>query len=748
MLALVVCGLAAAAPAPAAGATGNLPPPIPRGRALAALAEHPSVLLAVEPGTAAERLVAGQGGTLVSRDLGIWKVGGGASERLVPELDRLGLLRYAEPSRSRFLAGHLDEGDPLLDKAWFIDRVGAAGIEPPGPGVSVTIIDTGLDTGHPDFAGRPNVALLNQQSPVSFDDEFYHGTIVASTVGAAANGVGSVGVYPTSALRIFKLRSLTDPDIIAALDSAATGDVVNLSIGGPGYSRSLYEAIMRAVDRGALVVAAGGNHFGVGNPDIYPADYPHVITVAATDQANQPLFFSSANPAVDLAAPGAGIPIQDPTDPENFAVVDGTSFAAPIVSGVAAWVWTERPELDRSQIFALLRESATDIGRRGFDTRTGTGLVNLPAALAAKAPIPDPERAERRRRPHHREGARERRPGAHVGGARQRHRPCPSRRDRGSARRLPRPRPGREDDPDHGHARQPGRRVPLEAEDPVRAGEEEQPPRSEHEARQPHGDDRVPQHDPSSNHSVRRAADPGWRRGRLGGVHTARADAIKEAVPEDLVSPAAEEYALEHTTTPVPELAELRAETEEKMPVPQMAGGVIEARLLEGLVVATGARRVLEIGTFTGYSALSMAAALPEGGTVTTLERDEHAAAIARRYVEASPHGGKIEILMGDALELIASLSGPFNLVFIDASKREYTHYYEAVLPKLADRGLIVADNMLWGGDALDPDTTDTDTVGIRAFADHIQADPRVSQRPAHGRRRPHAYLEASRVRL
>ncbi len=390
MLALVVCGLAAAAPAPAAGAPGNLPPPIPRGRALAALAEHPSVLLAVEPGTAAERLVAGQGGTLVSRDLGIWKVGGGASERLVPELDRLGLLRYAEPSRSRFLAGHLDEGDPLLDKAWFIDRVGAAGIEPPGPGVSVTIIDTGLDTGHPDFAGRPSVALLNQQPPVSFDDEFYHGTIVASTVGAAANGVGSVGVYPTSALRIFKLRTLTDPDIIAALDSAATGDVVNLSIGGPGYSRSLYEAVMRAVDRGALVVAAGGNHFGVGNPDIYPADYPHVMTVAATDQANQPLFFSSANPAVDLAAPGAGIPIQDPTDPENSALVDGTSFATPIVSGVAAWVWTERRELDRSQIFALLRESATDIGRRGFDTRTGTGLVNLPAALAAKAPIPDP----------------------------------------------------------------------------------------------------------------------------------------------------------------------------------------------------------------------------------------------------------------------------------------------------------------------------------------------------------------------
>jgi caffeoyl-CoA O-methyltransferase len=194
----------------------------------------------------------------------------------------------------------------------------------------------------------------------------------------------------------------------------------------------------------------------------------------------------------------------------------------------------------------------------------------------------------------------------------------------------------------------------------------------------------------------------------------------------ELIKPQAEEYALAHTTAPPSELAELRVETEATMPVPQMAGGVIEARLLEALVVGTAARHVLEIGTFTGYSALSMAAVLPEGGKVTTLERDERAASIARRYVEASPYAGRIELLMGDALELIPTLPGPFDLVFIDASKREYTAYYEAVLPKLGDGGLIVADNMLWGGDALDPDATDPDTVGIRTFADHVQADARV----------------------
>jgi caffeoyl-CoA O-methyltransferase len=194
----------------------------------------------------------------------------------------------------------------------------------------------------------------------------------------------------------------------------------------------------------------------------------------------------------------------------------------------------------------------------------------------------------------------------------------------------------------------------------------------------------------------------------------------------ELIARRAEQYALAHTTPPAPPLARLRAETEATMPSPGMAGGVVEARLLEALVVATGATRVLEVGTFTGYTAISLAVVLPDEGRITTLERDEHAASIARRHIEASPDSAKIELVLGDALESIAALPGPFDLVFIDASKREYTAYYEAVLPKLAERGLIVADNMLWGGAALDPDTTDPDTVGVRSFADHVQSDPHV----------------------
>jgi caffeoyl-CoA O-methyltransferase len=194
----------------------------------------------------------------------------------------------------------------------------------------------------------------------------------------------------------------------------------------------------------------------------------------------------------------------------------------------------------------------------------------------------------------------------------------------------------------------------------------------------------------------------------------------------ELVAADAEQYALDHTTPPTPLLVAVRAETEATMPVPQMAGGIVEARLLEALVVATGAKRVLEVGTFTGYSTLSIAAALGPDGTVTTLEHDEGAASIARRHIASSPHASKIELVLGDALESMATLPGPFELVFIDASKREYVAYYEAVLPKLADRGLLVADNMLWGGAALDPQATDPDTAGVRAFADLVQSDPRV----------------------
>jgi len=194
----------------------------------------------------------------------------------------------------------------------------------------------------------------------------------------------------------------------------------------------------------------------------------------------------------------------------------------------------------------------------------------------------------------------------------------------------------------------------------------------------------------------------------------------------DMIDPPVERYAAEHTSAPAPHLAGVAAATREQTQTPGMMSGVVVARLLEALVVATRARRVLEIGTFTGYGALSIAARLPAGGTVITLEADAGRADLARRHFEPSPDAAKIELVRGDAREIVSTLDGPFDLVFIDAWKGDYPHYYEAVLPKLADHGLIVCDNVLWGGDVVDPSPDDENGRALAAFNDLVQRDDRV----------------------
>ena len=192
-----------------------------------------------------------------------------------------------------------------------------------------------------------------------------------------------------------------------------------------------------------------------------------------------------------------------------------------------------------------------------------------------------------------------------------------------------------------------------------------------------------------------------------------------------IVDEQVEAYAEAHTTAPAELLARLQEETYATTSMPLMLTGPVEGRLLELLVHATGARRVLEIGTFTGYAALSMAAALPEDGHVDTCEIEPKHAAIARRYFAESPHGDKITIHVGSALETIARLEGEFDLVFIDADKSNYDNYYEAVLPRLSERGLIAIDNTLWSGRVLDPQ--DDSTKAIAALNEKLASDERVA---------------------
>jgi caffeoyl-CoA O-methyltransferase len=195
----------------------------------------------------------------------------------------------------------------------------------------------------------------------------------------------------------------------------------------------------------------------------------------------------------------------------------------------------------------------------------------------------------------------------------------------------------------------------------------------------------------------------------------------------DIVPEPIDRYAEEHTSPPEPLLAELAQETHATLESPQMLTGTVEGRFLELLVYASGARRVLELGTYSGYSALSMAAGLPPGGRIDTCELDESRAAVARRYIEQSPYSDRIEIHLGPALETIARLEGEFDFVFIDADKPNYVNYYEAVLPRLTERGFIAADNTLWSGRVLDGADDDEGTRAIKAFNEHVKTDPRVT---------------------
>jgi caffeoyl-CoA O-methyltransferase len=193
-----------------------------------------------------------------------------------------------------------------------------------------------------------------------------------------------------------------------------------------------------------------------------------------------------------------------------------------------------------------------------------------------------------------------------------------------------------------------------------------------------------------------------------------------------IVDPSVEDYAEAHTSPEGDLFERLAAETHEKTTAPQMMVGRIEGRFLGVLVRSLRARRVLELGTFTGYSSISMALALPSGGRVITCDVNAETTAIARRYAEEAGVADRIDYRLGPGLETIAQLDGPFDLVFIDADKPNYVNYYEATLPLLADGGLIVADNTLWSGRVIDETDDEDTTQAIRAFNDHVAEDARV----------------------
>ncbi len=194
-----------------------------------------------------------------------------------------------------------------------------------------------------------------------------------------------------------------------------------------------------------------------------------------------------------------------------------------------------------------------------------------------------------------------------------------------------------------------------------------------------------------------------------------------------LVSADIEAYAQAHSMPESDLCRALRDETQRRMESPQMIVGPLEGAFLKMMTQVVQATRVLEIGMFTGYSALCFAEALPADGTVITCEVDEESAAFARQYFARSPIGKKIEVRMGPALDTMRHLKGPFDLIFIDADKINYVNYYRRALDLLAPRGLILIDNVLWDGDVLKQPAPDEKTAAIQELNRVVETDPRVT---------------------
>jgi caffeoyl-CoA O-methyltransferase len=194
-----------------------------------------------------------------------------------------------------------------------------------------------------------------------------------------------------------------------------------------------------------------------------------------------------------------------------------------------------------------------------------------------------------------------------------------------------------------------------------------------------------------------------------------------------LIDPEVLAYAEAHSTAPNEHLAAVDATTRSDFDAWYMMVGRQEGRFLELLVFAAQATRVLEIGTFTGYSSIAMAAGLPEGGSIISLEVDAHHAMTARGNIADAGLESCISVIEGPALTTLAQLQGPFDLVFIDADKVSYDDYFEAVLPKLASHGIIVADNTLFSGGVLAREHDPNESArALRDFNDKLVNDPRV----------------------
>ena len=191
-----------------------------------------------------------------------------------------------------------------------------------------------------------------------------------------------------------------------------------------------------------------------------------------------------------------------------------------------------------------------------------------------------------------------------------------------------------------------------------------------------------------------------------------------------------DEYILQHIDPEGDYLHALYRDTHLKLLYPRMASGHLQGRMLKMFVRMIKPSCILEIGTYSGYSALCMAEGLSEGGMIHTFEINDEQEEFTRPWFEGSPYADRIKLYIGDALQLVPQLGLTFDLAFVDGDKRRYVGYYEMILPRLADGGYIIADNTLWDGHVLEehPHASDLQTLGIKAFNDLVARDERVEK--------------------
>ena len=286
--------------------------------------------------------------------------------------------------------------DPYRSYQWSLDALKADGLPAASPSSLVAVIDTGVRASHEDFApGQVRCDLgadFTGEGLGACTDPKGHGTHVAGIVGAlAGNGKGVASIAPGT--RILPVRVLDSTGsggsiavakgIVHAADKGAK--VINLSLGGPGGSSALNAAVQYATDRGALVVVSAGNNRTSGNEVNYPAASPGALSVASTDEGGSSSSFSYSGPSVDLAAPGGRIASLWADSDRAYAMLSGTSMAAPAVSAVASLYRAANPAATPAQVTSALLGTASDVEAPGRDDNTGAGLVNPSALLAGQS---------------------------------------------------------------------------------------------------------------------------------------------------------------------------------------------------------------------------------------------------------------------------------------------------------------------------------------------------------------------------